>query len=177
MSLRPATPADAAAIARVHVDAWRETYTGIVPDAYLASLDYAARAARWRERLTTPGAGECICVAADVAGQIVGFAGGGPQRTAIPGYTGELYAIYLLRAAQGQGAGRHLTRAVAARLAELDMRSLVVWVLAANPSRGFYEALGGQLVAEQPIAIGGVSLHEVAYGWSDLAPLLAPAAP
>jgi hypothetical protein len=41
----------------------------------------------------------------------------------------------------------------------------MLWVLADNPTRGFYEALGGRLLGEQPIQIGNDSLAEVAYGW------------
>ena len=38
--IRPATLEDAPAIARVHVDTWRTTYAGIVPDEHLAKLSY-----------------------------------------------------------------------------------------------------------------------------------------
>jgi hypothetical protein len=43
----------------------------------------------------------------------------------------------------------------------------LLWVLAENPSRKFYERLGGQLVYEKTVTIGGVPLIEVAYGWRD----------
>ncbi|HNI60392.1 MAG TPA: GNAT family N-acetyltransferase, partial [Pseudomonadota bacterium] len=33
--VRPAGPDDAEAIARVHVETWRATYRGLVPDHYL----------------------------------------------------------------------------------------------------------------------------------------------
>jgi hypothetical protein len=45
---------------------------------------------------------------------------------------------------------------------------MAVWVLARNPSRKFYESLGGQLIGEQEIERGGESFTEVAYGWRDL---------
>jgi hypothetical protein len=45
---------------------------------------------------------------------------------------------------------------------------MLVWVLADNPSRSFYEALGGELIGEQNVTIGGVDLREVAYGWPDI---------
>jgi hypothetical protein len=45
-------------------------------------------------------------------------------------------------------------------------------VLKANPARGFYERMGGVLVAEQDIEIGGVMLPEVAYGWKDVSSLV-----
>jgi hypothetical protein len=45
---------------------------------------------------------------------------------------------------------------------------MLVWVLADNPSRQFYRALGGQLVSQQKITIEGLDLLEVAYGWPDI---------
>ena len=51
-AVREAMPCDAAAIARVHVDAWRTTYRGIVPDEYLSSLSYEKSQQRWERLLT-----------------------------------------------------------------------------------------------------------------------------
>ena len=48
---------------------------------------------------------------------------------------------------------------------------MLLWVLAENPSRGFYEALGGAEVRQETITIGGTELVEIAYGWSDISPL------
>ena len=172
MFIRPATLADAAGIARVHVDAWRETYASILSADYLAGLSYADRAARWQRILADPEPGTSTFVAEDDTGQIVGFAGGGPRRDGPDAFAGELYAIYLLRCAQGQGVGRRLVAAVAGALAQAGMRAMLLWVFAANPARGFYEALGGQLLAQQPFELGGTTLVEVAYGWPDVAPLL-----
>jgi hypothetical protein len=42
--VRRAVSGDAASIARVHVESWRSTYAGIVPEAYLRSLDVDLRA-------------------------------------------------------------------------------------------------------------------------------------
>ena len=36
--LFPAGPADAEALAQVHVTSWHETYRGLLPDAYLARM-------------------------------------------------------------------------------------------------------------------------------------------
>ena len=52
------------------------------------------------------------------------------------------------------------------------LHSLLVWVLANNPSQDFYSALGGQRVYEQEITIGGARLVEVAYGWLDIRELV-----
>jgi hypothetical protein len=45
--------------------------------------------------------------------------------------------------------------------------SLLIWVMADNPSRLFYEALGGQRVRERREMTGGVEVMDVAYGWLD----------
>ena len=54
MLIREASPRDAAAIARVHVDSWRTTYAGIVPADYLANLSYTRREQFWCDILSTP---------------------------------------------------------------------------------------------------------------------------
>src|SRR5262249_5639606 len=100
--------------------------------------------------------------------ELVGFASGGPERTEDPEYAGELSAIYLLESHQRRGIGRRLVQAVVERLAQAGLHSMIVWVLAENPSRRFYEALGGELVRQDKIEIGGVIYDKVAYGWRDI---------
>jgi hypothetical protein len=45
--------------------------------------------------------------------------------------------------------------------------SLLIWVLAENRSRAFYERLGGKLVGEKTVEVGGREVLEVAYSWDD----------
>lgn len=168
MIIREATVNDAGGIARVHVDTWRTTYRGIVPDDYLGGLSYAQRQATWERGLGQQERGQCVYVAEDGSGQILGFANGGPERSGDPVYDGELYAIYILQPWQGHGIGRQLAMRVVQWLIDHGYVSMLVWVLARNPSRRFYEVLGGEYVRTQTIEIGGVQLDEVAYGWRDL---------
>lgn len=170
MLIREATERDAAAIARVQVDSWRTTYTGIVLDSYIASLTYSSREERWQQFLAA--SDEHFAFVADAGNKIVGFASGGVNRDDDKIFQGELYAIYLLEQYQRRGVGRLLVKAVAGRLLRNDMSSMKVWVLAENPFRAFYEALGGKYVSEKEIVIGGASLLEVAYGWNKLNALL-----
>lgn len=170
MNIRAAEPGDAAGIARVHVDSWRTTYPDILPPEVLASLSYHRRETAWVELLSRR---EGVnLVAEDPAGQIVGFTSGGANREDDPQFAAELYAIYLLSTAQGQGVGRRLTHDTMAWLAEHGMHSMLVWVAAANPSRGFYESLGGQYVRSKMASVGGVEIEEVSYGWPDTALIL-----
>jgi ribosomal protein S18 acetylase RimI-like enzyme len=163
--IRPATIDDAADIARVHVAAWRTTYAGIVPDAYLDALNVDDRAQRWREGIASRNAG--VLVAEDAAA-VVGFAAGGKLREPIGDYDGELYAIYILRERQGQGIGRRLTQSVADVLRSEGFKSMAVWVLRKNPAVAFYRRLGAEEIAQKLIEIGGAKLEEIALGWPDI---------
>lgn len=170
--IRPATPADAAGIARVHVDTWRTTYQGIVAEATLAGLSLENRRQRWQEMLTHPQPGTCLLVAEGRQG-IVAFTSAGPAREDGILSWGEVYAIYLLRQAQGKGLGRALMSAACTHLLAEGRPSMLLWVLKDNlPARKFYEALGGECRREKPIEIGGQSLIEVAYEWDDIHALM-----
>ena len=113
-----------------------------------------------------------VYVAEDEDAQIIGFASGGPEREADPLYDGELYAIYLLQQNQRRGIGRQLTLTIAKHLQQQGFSAMKVWLLAGNPARNFYEALGGQDAGRKEITISGVTLSEVAFGWPDIAAFL-----
>ncbi len=53
-NVRLATPEDALAIARVHIESSRATYQGIYSDAWLNRFSVGERARRWTEILTAP---------------------------------------------------------------------------------------------------------------------------
>lgn len=165
-AVRSATAADIPGIARVHVDAWRSTYRGIVPQAFLDGLSYRGRETLWR-RVLTGSAGDHGVFVADAGGAgVVGFADGARAQDAA--YQGELMAIYILEKFQKRGLGRDLTLRVIDWLRNHGIRSMRLWVLADNPACRFYEALGGRRIEAKRIEIGGADLEEVAYGWPDI---------
>src|ERR1051326_3096978 len=131
-------------MAKVHVDSWRTTYTGIVPDSYLANLTYARRETFWRDILGNARLHGYPFVAINNAGEIIGFVFAGPQHNGDPAYQAELSSIYLLQEYQDQGIGRQLARRLVEALVQAGIRSMLLWVFAANPARCFFEALGGQ---------------------------------
>ena len=163
-SIRAAVEVDAGAIAHVHVESWRTTYTGILPDAYLADLDEKLRAQLWREWLCA----DISVFVAEVSGAVVGFAAAGRIRDAVQSCDAELYTIYLLREAQRKGIGTALLRAAAAALIQKEFRCLALWVLERNPSRAFYEKCAARLATSRIIDIGGTKQMEVAYYWPEL---------
>lgn len=168
MIVREATYNDVHAIAKVSVDTWRTTYQDIVSDEHLANLSYERRANGWHQILNQASEdGTFTYVVEEESGEIIGFANGGLERTGDPIYKGELMAIYIRKKYQGNGIGRCLVRVVAERLYHSGINSMLVWVLVNNPACQFYSALGGKPVYEKEIEIGGQSLIEVAYGWTD----------
>ncbi len=170
----PAGPADAEALARVHVAAWRETYRGLLPDAYLARMSEAVHARRFGHALLRPGPDEVILAAADRAG-LVGYAMGGPSRSRAVGEA-EIATLYLLRHAQGQGLGARLLRDTARAMKAGGAKTLTISVLRDNiRAREFYEHLGGVAEpARQERGPGGALLYEVVYRWADIGTLTLP---
>jgi GNAT superfamily N-acetyltransferase len=172
LHVREATRADAAAIARLHLDNWRMAYRGIVPDDLLDGITALSRLRHWDGVLADADGAEFVYVAEEAGGRLLGIASGGPEMGGDPCYRGELYVLHVRPEARGRGVGRALMRAVAGRLAAGGITTLLVWMLRENaPARRFYAALGGQFLREQPAMFEGIMLVDAGYGWLDTAPL------
>jgi GNAT superfamily N-acetyltransferase len=168
-NIRQARLGDVRAIGRIEVETWRATYAGMLSDRMLLGMSEERQTASWAGFLRhRPG----DVFVAQLPTGIVGFGNCGPQRDGSFGYAGEVYTLYVTPDSQGLGFGRQLLLALSARLLHCGHRSALVWVLRANPSRFFYERLGGKLVLHRSIPMGGESVEAVAYGWSDLRALL-----
>ena len=78
VSVRPARPEDAAAIARVQAVTWRTAYREVLPLAVLDEWDEEGAAASWRASVATPPTpGHGVLVAIE-RGEVVGFVAYGP---------------------------------------------------------------------------------------------------
>src|SRR5258706_4359955 len=140
--IRTADVDDAAAIARVHVLSWRSTYKELLPAEFLESLTETGYTDRWRRFISERSSRVYVVQEGDDRAAVVGFASGGRERAGETGYTGELYAIYLIESSQRRGHGRELVRAVAGGLRELGLEDMIVWVLKDHqPAREFYQRL------------------------------------
>ena len=167
-TIRRAAPSDARAIAEVRIDAWRSTYAGMVPAAYLAAMSVDDNAVLW-QRILTAGPNTTSVFVADDASGVAGFACGNMLPEQKHGFDAELTAIYLRRDRQRAGLGRRLVGAVAAAQRDHGATGLLTWVIAANRNaRAFYERLGALLVIEQPFQWDGLDLVEAGYGWRDV---------
>ena len=178
VTVRRARPEDAPAIAAIHVEAWHETYTGLLPPEMISALTVEVRQAWWAQLLSRPPetrGGAAYLAAFD--GAPVGFGTCNAQRAEVlaeAGFDGEISSLYVLRAAQGRGVARALMARMATRLQRAEYRAAGLWVLRENVvARRFFARCGGTLLDGQTgIRVQG-RFTEVAYGWRDLATLAA----
>ena len=130
MILRPAEPADAMGVARVHVRAWQVGYKGLLPDNYLETLKPEDRARRYNFGSTDPLVPATL-VAVE-AGEISGFATTAPARDPDAKGCGEVFALYVDPDRWARGIGASLIGAARERLLDMGFRSAVLWVMAGN---------------------------------------------
>ena len=163
----PAGPGDAAGLAQVHVQSWRETYPGIVAARHLERMSIPAYARRWQTRLMEL---DEVVLVAEGADGLVGFCSGDLDRRngAEPGEA-EVHTLYVLKSAQGLGLGRRLITGAIRALAARGATAVTVGVLRENrAARAFYEQLGGALAGDHVELVGGTSVWAVDYRWEDL---------
>jgi len=170
ITIRPARSSDARAIAGLDVETWRATYAGVLSSSYLVGLSERRREVGWRMAIIREP--RDVRVAVDIAGMIRGFGSCGPSRSERH-FPGEVFTLYVAPDWQNQGIGRRLLIALFRRLAASGLDAAIVWVLRDNPSRFFYERVGGRLVSHKAIPVGGSRVEGLAYGWPDLPAYLA----
>ena len=164
--IRRATPADAERIARVHVQAWEETYRGMVPDAAFEHYSVEKRIVLWQSALANP---DVLVNMIEHNGTVCGFGSGGRARAALQTDC-EIYSFYLLDAVKRRGFGRALFDHMRSELGALGHRSLGLLVLVNNiPARRFYEAMGGRAGGTHIDVRGELAFKDVTYSWDDLA--------
>ena len=181
--IRRASRHDAAAIGRVHVETWQAAYAGLLPDAMLVAMSDVRQSAWWSQLLRDPAEARGVFVADDRDMGVVGFGSCGPVRDPPEGLpegldgrelkVGEVYTLYVEPDFQNLGLGRKLLGALFRQLQADRCDTAVLWMLAENPTRFFYEGLGGERVGERIDTMGGTDVDEIAYAWRDLrAPLI-----
>jgi len=166
--IRPGRPADAASIAGVYVESWRSAYAALLPDAMLVRMSAANHTRDWAGQLARKRSADGIFVADLASHGVIGFGSCGPARpTSLP-HAGEIFTLYVAPEHQERGVGRALLLRLAEGLMDRGMGSALVWVLSRNPSRFFYEAMGGRKIADKQERLWNGTFRQTAYGWEDL---------
>jgi ribosomal protein S18 acetylase RimI-like enzyme len=182
VTIRPARPDDAAAVADIWAQTWQATYAGVMPADFLAGVTGPQGVTRRTDQLARELADERCrqgLIVAETAGpaetSIVGYARFGPERdadgparplpaTPADGAKAELYAIYVRPRVWSTGAGRCLLAEVIERVSALRYGTLSLWVLEANTrARRFYERAGFAVTGESKTEDRFASVAEIRY--------------
>ncbi len=124
-------------MAHVNVQAWNETYRGLISDHILDDPGFtSARERQWNTVLTDPRFITHRVAVAEDNGIIVGIAMSGPGAQASDPL--HLYVLYVLKQWHGSGAGTNLLEAVLA-----PWEAATLWVARPNPrAQAFYRKHG-----------------------------------
>jgi GNAT superfamily N-acetyltransferase len=161
VTVRLARADDADEIGRIQVETWRAAYTGLMPDEAIASFDVASRQRLWREWFSEPWPRSVVFVA-ERDGEAVGFAHTGPCRE--EERVGELYAIYVLPASWGSGAGRALIEQAEESMRSSGFPAALLWVLEGNERAiRFYELAGWEQDGRKVDEFQGATVTELGY--------------
>ncbi|HEX2703834.1 MAG TPA: GNAT family N-acetyltransferase [Solirubrobacteraceae bacterium] len=163
MFLRVAAPADAMAVARVHVRSWQAAYRGLLFDEYLDAL----QPEEWAQRYSfaDADAGKPLTVLALEGSDICGLATIGPSADGDKHAVGELLALYVDPDRRGLGVGRALVQEARARLARQGFAEACLWVLAGNEwAERFYRLDGWSPDGSRRSAkVPGFSVEDIRY--------------
>ncbi len=143
VDVRDAGPRDAAVIAAIHAQSWRDAYRGILSDDYLANDVDAERLAMWTGRMAAWNPGRHFARIASVDGMPAGFAcvlaDEEPEHGAL------LDNLHILPAHRAAGLGKSLLvdcgRWVARTFPGMPMHLTVFQVN--ERARAFYRRMGG----------------------------------
>ena len=140
--IREAEEDDVPGIAEVHVRSWQAAYRGVLPDDLLDGLSVAEREESWRAILDEGGDRWLTLVAADAAGNLVGFCSvATPSREEKA--AAEIGALYIDPHRWRQGAGSALLSATLEELSRQGWSEVILWVLPENEAAlAFYDRFG-----------------------------------
>ena len=162
--IRPSQKDDVHSMSRVYVQTWWDTYLGVVPFGYLYTMSVPRLEQGFLNELQSK---HVISYVAEDAGGVIGFVSGGYERHRDHIYSGEIYALYVLKNYQRQGVGTKLVSALAKQLNRFGIYSMLVKVLEHNPYRRFYEKINGIYLRKHHMPFAGEVLDVAAYGWID----------
>jgi len=165
VDFRPARKSDIPDVAKVHVESWQKSFSGIAPDDFLSSMSVKKRIEKFSER-----AGDgpyTMIVAEHPSDGIVGFADFGTPVLDV-GYDAQIYSFYFLPEFQRRGLGQRLFRRCISKMRDGNLASLCLDSLELSPYRRFYDKMGGRVVGRDSHKLGNEDFETVIYGWDDI---------
>jgi ribosomal protein S18 acetylase RimI-like enzyme len=162
IQVRPATEADAQAVADIHAASALAAYAEVIPESHLNALAPEKRLHYWREAIEY---GEPQVWLATVDGIPAGFVGFDRSRDPkTKATTGEIWAIYSLESYWDQGIGLALWDSARDGLIAEECTLVTVWVPLRNErAMRFFELAGfkRELPTARTTIVSGVKIEEI----------------
>lgn len=157
--IRIASFKDALSIVEVHVQGWKETYTGMLKQEILDELTVLDKEQLWKEISRSP---DHKLFVYTENGIVKGFLDGylNPENN-----MAQILAFYLLVEVQKQGIGRELFQKFYQCALNQGYTFIRLEVINKNPSRFFYEKMGAKLIGETELPEFGFGITELLYQW------------
>jgi ribosomal protein S18 acetylase RimI-like enzyme len=172
INYRRPTPDEATAMARLHVQCWREAYTAIVPEGVSSRFDVAPMILRWQEHLSKND--RFIHAVYDGVEPVAFINQGSAVEKIHDKMDGHIAALYVAQSHYRRGLGRKLMALSAADWLGKGGHSITLGVLAANSrARAFYESMGGRLIKTSIYDWHGHKLEDAIYIFDNLPQLAA----
>lgn len=162
---------EAAALAALHVQCWREAYDSIVPLEVSSKFDVGAKLADWARHLSEP---DRFILAAYDQEIVVGFVNQAiADEQTVASADGYVAALYIAASHHRKGIGRRLLARAAEDWMSRGGHAFSLGVLAENTrARAFYERLGGRVVKSGTYMWHGHGLPDVTYVFDNLPALV-----
>lgn len=165
--IRKSTKEDVKAVCEVHVNSWKETYTGLMPDSVISNLKVSQKRIEMWEKMI-PDDGNFETYVATIDNKVIGFTGFGKAREGDDNFVGEIGGMYLLRAYQKQGIGKALFETAVQGLKKRGFKSFYLRVLKGNSAENFYQHMGGILDSESEETYGDEKKIISKYIWTSI---------
>jgi GNAT superfamily N-acetyltransferase len=169
ITIRKATFEDAAEIANVHINSWREAYKELISEEYLNDrpLFFKNRYELWKK--VTINEEQVTLVAECNQNGVIGFVNGTNGRDEDLKDHAEVWCIYLLKKYHGKRIGFNLLKGYFDTHVDLGFKRGYLWVLVDNPSISFYEKAGGKFNHKTiEVEIGEQKVTQRCYVWENI---------
>jgi GNAT superfamily N-acetyltransferase len=164
--LVPADAGDAASIAAIHTESWRDAYRDFLPESFLAGPIEDDRHRLWRARFAAPDPDRRLVLKAMREEEIAGFAC--VLLDADPVWGPLLDNLHVKPAFKGQGVGWRLFDAARDwSCLQAPGQPMHLWVIEGNvAARRFYDRQGGVVVERQTVdVVPGAPVTALRYVW------------
>ncbi len=147
--------------ANISVNAWKETYKGIINQDYLDSLDVQVRYNKFKSNYQTS-----PFLVAKQNNEVVGFCRyiTDLEIKEYPEVDSELTVLYVKPELKGQGIGRALLSYVKIALKEKGKKGMIISSIKGNKiGEAFYHKMKGEIIGESEIEIGNNKYKELVF--------------